>query len=107
MKLMKSYSYIIRYTLLVCFFFLAQFCFLIHAQRVRSEKTSINIKSLIFDEKNFNDTTTPLLKIISPDFHQEEKIKSHLPEITIYYPINTLKATNKGGRVMTFYLGIT
>jgi len=83
MTIIKIYNSIIRYILLICFLLFSQFCFHLHAQKVRSGKTTFNISSLEIEEEHCSDVTPPLLKIISPDFNQEEKIKSQLPEITL------------------------
>jgi len=72
-----------RYILLACFLLTFQFCFHIQAQKVRSGKSSIHINSLRVEDIIIPDTIPPLLKIISPDDNQKERIKSNLPEITI------------------------
>jgi hypothetical protein len=83
MILIRTNSYKIRYILLACLLFFVQSCFLLQAQRVRSGKSSIRINNIKAEEKIITDKTPPILEIISPDFGQKEKVKSHLPEITI------------------------
>jgi hypothetical protein len=52
------------------------------AQRVRSGKSSIHLNNLKI-ERAAADTTPPLLMILSPEYDQNGRIKSNIPEITI------------------------
>jgi hypothetical protein len=83
MTLINPYCYKIRYILLTFFLFSVQFCFLLQAQKVRSKTSSININTIKIEEKIIPDTIPPVIKIITPEVVQGEKIRSSKPEITI------------------------
>ena len=82
MTLIKTNSNRIRYILLICYLFSVQFYLVLQAQQVRSGKSSIHINNIKTKETTI-DVSIPIIKIISPDFDQKEKIKTNLPEITI------------------------
>lgn len=74
---------LLRCILLELFLFAVQSCLIIHAQKVRSEGSSIHINNIKTEEKALPDTEPPVIDIISPDFGNEEKFITELPEITI------------------------
>ncbi|UCH14010.1 MAG: caspase family protein [Bacteroidales bacterium] len=91
MEIIKSNNFKIRYILLACLLFSFQFCFLLQAQKVRSGKSSIHISNIKAEEKSLSDAVQPLIKIISPDFGQKDKLKSNQSEITVIGKVTDIK----------------
>ena len=71
--------------------FLFNFYSFLHAQEIRSQKSTILINNLKVEEEIIPDTTPPLIKIISP-LLEEDEISTNDAELTVIGKITDAKS---------------